>query len=75
MPDHRRSAGAFGDSDDNRSYSAPNGGEYIEWAPEHASGTGIVPVRDSKQPHGPVLMVSTGAFAGLVALARAVEAS
>ncbi|MGV9313817.1 DUF397 domain-containing protein [Streptomyces sp. NPDC003691] len=54
------------------SYSAPNGGECIEWAPEHAAATGIVPVRDSKQPHGPVLMVSADAFAGLVALARAV---
>nr|EIF90404.1 hypothetical protein [Streptomyces tsukubensis NRRL18488] len=57
------------------SYSAPNGGECIEWAPEHVSGTGIVPVRDSKRPSGPVLTMSAGAFAGLVALARAAELS
>ncbi|MYY13188.1 DUF397 domain-containing protein [Streptomyces sp. SID4919] len=30
----------------------------------------MVPVRDSKVPAGPVLMVSPEAFAGLVALAR-----
>ncbi|MEU5400641.1 DUF397 domain-containing protein [Streptomyces sp. NPDC005963] len=52
------------------SYSVNNGGSCIEWSPSHASATGIVPVRDSKRPSGPVLMVSTDAFAGLVSLAR-----
>ncbi|MFE0422161.1 DUF397 domain-containing protein [Streptomyces sp. NPDC058953] len=56
------------------SYSAPNGGECVEWAPQYASATGTVPVRDSKLPHGPVLMVSPAAFAGLVALARVADA-
>lgn len=56
------------------SYSQ-QGGNCIEWAPEHVSGTGIVPVRDSKRPSGPVLTMSAGAFAGLVALARAVDLS
>ncbi|GLF99328.1 DUF397 domain-containing protein [Streptomyces yaizuensis] len=51
------------------SYSG-NGGSCVEWAPDHASTTGIVPVRDSKRPGGPVLMVSTDAFTGLVTLAR-----
>ncbi|MEU0985983.1 DUF397 domain-containing protein [Streptomyces sp. NPDC005953] len=51
------------------SYSS-NGGDCIEWAPSHVSATGIVPVRDSKRPSGPVLMVSTNAFAGLISLAR-----
>ncbi|MEU5160313.1 DUF397 domain-containing protein [Streptomyces sp. NPDC020875] len=51
------------------SYSG-NGGQCVEWAPAHASATGIVPVRDSKRPDGPVLMVSTTAFTGLVALAK-----
>ncbi|MFE5851800.1 DUF397 domain-containing protein [Streptomyces sp. NPDC056500] len=50
-----------------------NGGQCVEWAPEHASATGIVPVRDSKRPSGPVLMVSTDAFAGLISLARAAK--
>ncbi|WP_405644994.1 DUF397 domain-containing protein [Streptomyces uncialis] len=54
------------------SYS-DNGGNCIEWAPSNATTTGIVPVRDSKRPTGPVLMVSADAFAGLIALARSVE--
>ncbi|MEU5162657.1 DUF397 domain-containing protein [Streptomyces sp. NPDC020875] len=53
------------------SYSDPNGGQCVEWAPSHASVTGIVPVRDSKRADGPVLMVSSRAFSGLVALAKA----
>ncbi|GLF98636.1 DUF397 domain-containing protein [Streptomyces yaizuensis] len=51
------------------SYSS-NGGDCIEIAPVYASTTGIVPVRDSKQAGGPVLMVSAPAFAGLLTLAR-----
>lgn len=52
------------------SYSSGDGGQCIEWAPEHAVATGIVPVRDSKRPEGPALMVSPAAFAGLVQLAK-----
>ncbi|MFE0422159.1 DUF397 domain-containing protein [Streptomyces sp. NPDC058953] len=52
------------------SHSGPNGGECVEWAPSYTSATGTVPVRDSKLPNGPVLMVSTTAFAGLVTLAK-----
>ncbi|MFF2024887.1 DUF397 domain-containing protein [Streptomyces sp. NPDC058171] len=47
-----------------------NGGDCVEWAPSNTSATGIVPVRDSKNPDGPVLNVSATAFAGLVTLAR-----
>ncbi|AZK94709.1 MULTISPECIES: DUF397 domain-containing protein [Streptomyces] len=47
------------------SYSG-NGGSCVEWAPEHVSATGIVPIRDSKCAEGPVLIVSARAFAGLV---------
>ncbi|MFI1825079.1 DUF397 domain-containing protein [Streptomyces sp. NPDC020412] len=54
------------------SYSG-SGGSCIEWAPSHASATGVVPVRDSKRPTGPVLLVSTNAFAGLVTLARSTD--
>ncbi|GLF97380.1 DUF397 domain-containing protein [Streptomyces yaizuensis] len=54
------------------SYSG-NGGQCVEWAPGHASATGVVPVRDSKRPGGPALMVSADAFAGLVTLAQSVE--
>ncbi|MFE0424051.1 DUF397 domain-containing protein [Streptomyces sp. NPDC058953] len=51
-------------------YSGPDGGTCVEWAPKHASATGLVPVRDSKCADGPVLMLSADAFAGLVALAK-----
>ncbi|GGZ15178.1 hypothetical protein GCM10010387_04330 [Streptomyces inusitatus] len=54
-------------------HSGPEGGECVEWVPAHASLTGMVPVRDSKRPSGPVLMVSAPAFAGLVTLARTAE--
>ncbi|WP_406399040.1 DUF397 domain-containing protein [Streptomyces uncialis] len=55
------------------SYSVDNGGSCVEWSPASATTTGIVPVRDSKRTHGPVLTVSVRAFAGLVALARSTE--
>ncbi|MFE2045767.1 DUF397 domain-containing protein [Streptomyces sp. NPDC059477] len=55
------------------SYSTQNGGSCVEWAPEYATATGMVPVRDSKRTDGPVLTVSVGAFAGLVVLARSVD--
>ncbi|MFI6524800.1 DUF397 domain-containing protein [Streptomyces uncialis] len=52
------------------SHSGGDGGECFEWAPEFGRSGDVVPVRDSKVPAGPVLMVSPEAFAGLVALAR-----
>ncbi|MER7043827.1 DUF397 domain-containing protein [Streptomyces jumonjinensis] len=54
------------------SYSQ-QGGNCVEWAPATVSTTGVVPVRDSKCPTGPVLMVSADAFAGLVVLAQSAE--
>ncbi|MFH8616597.1 DUF397 domain-containing protein [Streptomyces sp. NPDC017979] len=48
------------------SYSG-SGGTCVEWAPAHASTTGVVPVRDSKVPAGPVLHVPATAFAAFVA--------
>ncbi|MEV7286313.1 DUF397 domain-containing protein [Streptomyces sp. NPDC093252] len=47
-----------------------NGGQCVEAAANLLTSQGVVPVRDSKDPHGPVLMLSPSAFAGLVALAR-----
>ncbi|MGW1145006.1 DUF397 domain-containing protein [Streptomyces sp. NPDC002454] len=52
-------------------YSAPNGGHCVEWAPAVASAHGVVPVRDSKVSGGPVLLVSPESWAGFVALACA----
>ncbi|MFJ7422417.1 DUF397 domain-containing protein [Streptomyces uncialis] len=48
------------------SYSG-NGGSCVEWAPAHASTDGIVPVRDSKTPNGPVLHIPATAFTAFVA--------
>ncbi|MBY6307175.1 DUF397 domain-containing protein [Streptomyces clavuligerus] len=52
------------------SYSGNNGGECVEWAPAHLAAHGLVPVRDSKRPDGPVLLLAPQAFAGLVELVR-----
>ncbi|MFJ6615267.1 DUF397 domain-containing protein [Streptomyces sp. NPDC091289] len=52
------------------SYS-DNGGTCVEWAPRTATTTGIVPVRDSKNPGGPALSVPATAFAAFVAGVRA----
>ncbi|WP_407698183.1 DUF397 domain-containing protein [Streptomyces jumonjinensis] len=46
------------------------GGQCVEVAANLAASHGVVPVRDSKRTGGPVLMVSSDAFAGLVALAQ-----
>jgi hypothetical protein len=52
-------------------YSGGSGGQCVEWAPAYADAHGIVPVRDSKDQSGPVLMLTPTAFAGLITLARA----
>ena len=48
------------------SYSS-NGGNCVEVA---ANVPGVVPVRDSKDPHGPQLTLTREAFAGLVQFAK-----
>lgn len=48
------------------SYSS-NGGDCIEVAANLAASRGIVPVRDSKIPSGPVLDFPTASFASFVA--------
>ncbi|MEV5913399.1 DUF397 domain-containing protein [Streptomyces chartreusis] len=35
--------------------SGNGGGNCLEWAPDVAAATGVVPVRDSKNPEGPTL--------------------
>ncbi|WP_329020426.1 DUF397 domain-containing protein [Streptomyces sp. NBC_00690] len=54
---------------DKSSYSGGEG-QCIEWSPSFAVAHGVVPVRDSKAPAGPVLMLSPQSWAGLVAIAR-----
>ncbi|WP_438294096.1 DUF397 domain-containing protein [Streptomyces sp. HUAS TT7] len=51
-------------------YSDGQGGQCVQWAPEYATATGAVPVRDSKVPNGPVLIVSADAWSGFVDFAR-----
>ncbi|WP_329197763.1 DUF397 domain-containing protein [Streptomyces sp. NBC_01435] len=54
------------------SYS-DNGGSCVEVAANLVAPRGIVPVRDSKDPGGPVLHASPAAFAAFVAGVRGGE--
>ncbi|MFF2014064.1 DUF397 domain-containing protein [Streptomyces sp. NPDC058195] len=54
------------------SYSS-NGGACIEVAANLIAPHGVVPVRDSKDPGGPVLSVAAVSFASFVAGVRAGE--
>ncbi|MER6528320.1 DUF397 domain-containing protein [Streptomyces sp. NPDC001508] len=45
------------------SYSNPDGGAYVEVSDDH---TALVPVRDSKTPHGPVLLFPTDGWSTFV---------
>ncbi|WP_030666145.1 DUF397 domain-containing protein [Streptomyces rimosus] len=49
------------------SYTSAEGGNCVEWSPSTAEVTGIVPVRDSKDPEGPVLTFSSPSFAEFIA--------
>ncbi len=50
-----------------------NGGQCIEVATNLVAARGVVPVRDSKSPTGPVLNVATGSFTSFVAGVKAGE--
>ncbi|GHE00755.1 DUF397 domain-containing protein [Streptomyces alanosinicus] len=52
------------------SYSS-NGGNCIEVAANLVASRGVVPVRDSKNPSGPVLAFPTDAFSSFVAGVKA----
>ncbi|WP_046498122.1 DUF397 domain-containing protein [Streptomyces odonnellii] len=54
------------------SYSS-NGGACIEVAANLATSRGVVPVRDSKNPSGPVLNIPAASFASFVTGVRAGE--
>ncbi|MGW9116310.1 DUF397 domain-containing protein [Streptomyces sp. NPDC055663] len=54
------------------SYSG-NGGQCIEVAANLVGSLGVVPVRDSKNPSGPVLNASAASFASFVAGVKAGE--
>ncbi|MEV0278089.1 DUF397 domain-containing protein [Streptomyces sp. NPDC050610] len=48
------------------SYSSPDGGNCVEWAPAVAAACGLVPVRDGKNPNGPALAISMDAWTAFV---------
>ncbi|MFF9351314.1 DUF397 domain-containing protein [Streptomyces sp. NPDC014734] len=50
-----------------------NGGQCIEVAVNLVAARGVVPVRDSKNPSGPVLDLSAGAFTSFVAGVKSEE--
>ncbi|MCE4945831.1 DUF397 domain-containing protein [Streptomyces noursei] len=52
------------------SYSGDNGGNCIEVAPGFP---GVVPVRDSKDPRGPVLVVPADGWSSFVAAVKGGE--
>ncbi|MFJ2645826.1 DUF397 domain-containing protein [Streptomyces sp. NPDC087420] len=51
------------------SYSNAGGGNCVEFAPAALTTTGLIPVRDSKMPTGPVLTLTPSAWTALVTLA------
>ncbi|MGV9853698.1 DUF397 domain-containing protein [Streptomyces sp. NPDC003442] len=51
------------------SYS-DNGGQCIEVAANLVASRGVVPVRDSKDPHGPALMFESTAWSSFVSAVR-----
>ncbi|MCT2591057.1 DUF397 domain-containing protein [Streptomyces sp. N2-109] len=52
------------------SYSNGNEGQCVEFAPGAAATAGVVPVRDSKDLSGPVLVFPAGAWASFTAAVR-----
>ncbi|MFD8366171.1 MULTISPECIES: DUF397 domain-containing protein [Streptomyces] len=51
------------------SYSSTNGGECVEVG----AGLPVVPVRDSKDPHGPALVFESSAWSSFVAAVQCDE--
>ncbi|MEV1010120.1 DUF397 domain-containing protein [Streptomyces sp. NPDC049881] len=44
------------------SYSDGDGGQCVECSPVHLRDVGVMPLRDSKVPHGPVVAVRRAAW-------------
>ncbi|MEV7086775.1 DUF397 domain-containing protein [Streptomyces sp. NPDC093085] len=51
------------------SYSDQQGGECVEFSRTLLSPAGVIPVRDSKNPTGPVLTVTPSAWADFITYA------
>ncbi|MDX3233236.1 DUF397 domain-containing protein [Streptomyces sp. ME19-01-6] len=51
------------------SYSSSSGGECVEFSPTFAA-SGVVPVRDSKTPQGPAVVVPADAWSSFVSAVK-----
>ncbi|WP_338931363.1 DUF397 domain-containing protein [Streptomyces netropsis] len=51
---------------DKSSHSNADGGGCVEWAPAHIP-SGTVPIRDSKDPHGPALLFPARSWRAFIA--------
>ncbi|MGW0087872.1 DUF397 domain-containing protein [Streptomyces sp. NPDC003328] len=51
------------------SYSGGEGGQCLEWAPSVAAASGIVPIRDSKNPQGGTIKVEPASWRRFVSFA------
>ncbi|WP_367433109.1 DUF397 domain-containing protein [Streptomyces celluloflavus] len=58
-----------------KSSFSENGGQCVEVAANLAVSRGVVPVRDSKDPHGPVLTIAPAAWSEFVGSVKAGELS
>lgn len=56
------------------SFSGNGGDNCLEWAPAHAPTTRLVPVRDSKTPEGPFLLLTPAAWSAFVGFAAGTSA-
>ncbi|WP_167501512.1 DUF397 domain-containing protein [Streptomyces malaysiensis] len=52
------------------SYSNGGGGGCVEWAPEIAAVSDLIPVRDSKDPDGPAILFRPAAWSSFVSAVR-----
>ncbi|MBH5337544.1 DUF397 domain-containing protein [Streptomyces pactum] len=52
-------------------YSGGNGGQCVEVARNLASASGLVPVRDSKDPEGPMLVFPAASWQAFIDWAKA----
>ncbi|MFE7315471.1 DUF397 domain-containing protein [Streptomyces sp. NPDC057555] len=48
------------------SYSDGSGGQCLEFSPAHTTIHGLVPIRDSKVPDGPVIVVRAAGWSSFV---------
>ncbi|WKX72400.1 DUF397 domain-containing protein [Streptomyces sp. XD-27] len=52
------------------SYSDGSGGQCVEFSRDLTHAHGVVPVRDSKDPHGPALVFSADSWSSFISAIR-----